>query len=109
MSVALIGAMTERFSATHRANIVEHLTPDNLQLMDRLKGMGAVLSSTGTDISRMTTQTYALLSYSIQKEAMILSYIDIFRYFVILIVISLPIVLIAKNYKVDPSAKGGGH
>lgn len=109
MSVALVGVMTERFSAIHRANISEHLTPDNPQLYERLKGMGALLTSTGTDISNMTTQTYALLSMTIQKEAMILSYIDIFRYFVILIVISLPLVLIAKNYKVDPKEVGGGH
>lgn len=109
ISVALIGAMTERFSAQHRADIMLHLTPDNPLLIQRLKMYSAALSAYGTDISKMTTQGYAILSMAVQKEAMILSYIDIFRYFVVLIIISLPLVLIAKNYKVDPNAQGGGH
>lgn len=109
ISVALIGTMTERFSAQHRADIMLHITPDNPLLIQRLKSYSAALSAYGTDINKMTTQGYAILSGAVQKEAMILSYIDIFRYFVILIIISLPLVLIAKNYKVDASAQGGGH
>lgn len=109
ISVALIGTMTERFSAQHRADIMLHITPDNPLLIQRLKSYSAALSAYGTDINKMTTQSYAILSGAVQKEAMILSYIDIFRYFVILIIISLPLVLIAKNYKVDASAQGGGH
>lgn len=109
ISVALIGAMTERFSGQHYADISAHVTPDNISLIERLKGFGAVLSTAGTDASNITTQSYALLNLAIKKQAMILSYIDIFRYFVILIIISLPIVLLAKNYKLNPNAQGGGH
>ena len=40
---------------------------------------------------------------------MILSYIDIFQLFVVFILIAIPIVMIAKNYKLDAEAQGGGH
>ena len=109
MSVALIGAMTERFSAQHRADIMLHITPDNPLLIQRLNGYGALLSTASSDMSKVVTQSYAALNMAVQREAMILSYIDIFRYFVILIIISLPLVMLAKNYKVDPAAQGGGH
>ncbi|MDB5226320.1 MAG: drug resistance transporter, EmrB/QacA subfamily [Bacteroidota bacterium] len=109
ISVALIGVMTERFSSQHRADILQNVTPDNPLLIERLKGFGAALSSSGTDSARIAKQGYALLNFGISKQAMILSYIEIFRYFVIVIVVSLPIVLLAKNYKPDPEAAGGGH
>ena len=109
ISVALIGTMTERFSAQHRADIMEHITPDNPLLIQRLNGYGALLSTASSDMTKVVTQSYAALSMAIQKEAMILSYIDIFRYFALLIAISLPLVLLAKNYEVDPDAQGGGH
>lgn len=40
---------------------------------------------------------------------MILSYIDIFQIFVVFIILAIPIVMLAKNYKVDAAAQGGGH
>lgn len=110
MSVALIGSMTERFTGQHYADMAQYVTPDNPLLLERLKGFGVVLSKYTTDAQRISAQSLELINLTIKKQAMILSYIDIFRYFVFFIVITIPLVLLAKNYKMSNDAKDfGGH
>ncbi|MCB9034704.1 MAG: DHA2 family efflux MFS transporter permease subunit [Chitinophagales bacterium] len=109
ISVALIGVMTERFSGQHYADLANNITLDNPQLIQRLNGFGAALSTHTTDRSQVSTQSLELIHLAIKKQAMILSYIDIFQLFVVFILIAIPIVMIAKNYKLDAEAQGGGH
>lgn len=107
MSVAIIGVLNETLSAEHRANILEHVTPDNPLVNERLNAMKAGLMSATSDAQRASQQALAFLDYNINKQAAILSYIDIFHYLTIFILISVPLVLFARTYKLNQDAMGG--
>ncbi|HQO31721.1 MAG TPA: DHA2 family efflux MFS transporter permease subunit [Chitinophagales bacterium] len=107
MSVAIIGVLNETLSAEHRANILQHVTPDNILLQERLAGMKNGLMAASGDGEKATQQALAFLNYSIDKQASILSYIDIFHYLTVFIVVTVPIVLLAKTYKLNQDSMGG--
>jgi DHA2 family multidrug resistance protein len=107
MSVAIIGVLNETLSAQHRANILEHVTTDNTLVSDRLNAMKAGLMSATSDAQHASQQALAFLDYSINKQAAILSYIDIFHYMTVFIVCAVPLVLFAKTYKINKDDLGG--
>jgi DHA2 family multidrug resistance protein len=109
MSVAIIGVLNETLSAEHRANILQHVTPDNPLVIERLNAMKAGLMSATSDAEKAGQQALALLDYNINKQAAILSYIDIFHYMTIFILISVPLVLLAKTYKLNKEAMNDAH
>jgi DHA2 family multidrug resistance protein len=109
MSVAIIGVLNETLSAQHRANILQHVTPDNPLVIERLNAMKAGLMSATSDAEKAGQQALALLDYNINKQAAILSYIDIFHYMTIFILISVPLVLLAKTYKLNKEAMNDAH
>ena len=107
MSVAIIGVLNETLSAEHRANILEHVTSDNPLVNERLNAMKAGLMSATSDAQRASQPALGFLDYNINKQAAIFSYIDIFHYLTIFILISVPLVLFARTYKLNQDAMGG--
>jgi DHA2 family multidrug resistance protein len=107
MSVAIIGVLNETLSAEHRANILEHVTPDNPLVNERLNAIKMGLMSATSDAERAAQQALAFLDYNINKQAAILSYIDIFQYMTVFIILAVPLVLFAKNYKLNQNDMGG--
>lgn len=107
MSVAIIGVLNETLSAQHRANILDHVTTDNILVSDRLNAMKAGLMNVTSDAQQASQQALAFLDYNINKQAAILSYIDIFHYMTIFIVCAVPLVLFAKTYKINKDDLGG--
>ncbi len=107
MSVAIIGVLNETLSAQHRANILDHVTTDNTLVSDRLNAMKAGLMSATSDAQHASQQALAFLDYNINKQAAILSYIDIFHYMTVFIVCAVPLVLFAKTYKINKDDLGG--
>ncbi|HQV78498.1 MAG TPA: DHA2 family efflux MFS transporter permease subunit [Chitinophagales bacterium] len=109
MSVAIIGVLNETLSAEHRANLLNHITPDNPILLERLNGMKMGLMSMTSDANHAAQQALAFLNFTIDKQAAILSYIDIFHYFTIFILVTVPLVLFAKTYKFNKDDMDGAH
>lgn len=109
MSVALVGAISEHLNAQHRSDLLMHITADNTLMQQRLAGMSANFMQHTSDMSHATAQGYALLDFTVNKQAAILSYIDIFQYMAICICLTLPVVLLARTYKLDPQAMGEAH
>jgi len=107
MSVAIIGVLNETLSAEHRANILEHVSTDNTLVSERLNAMKAGLMSATSDAQHASQQALAFLDYNINKQAAILSYIDIFHYMTVFIVCAVPLVLFAKSYKLNKDDLGG--
>jgi DHA2 family multidrug resistance protein len=109
MSVALIGAFSERLIAQHRGDLLLNVTADNPLLRQRVTGFTGALSQHTSDVNAAAKQGYALLDFSISKQAAILSYIDIFQLMALAICLTVPIVLLARTYKVDPAAMAEAH
>ncbi|MEZ5024989.1 MAG: DHA2 family efflux MFS transporter permease subunit [Chitinophagales bacterium] len=107
ISVALIGTLTETLSAHHRANLIQHITPDNVLLTERIAKVKAGMMSMSTDAQHAAQQAYAYIDMVINRQAAILSYVDIFHYLTIFVFVTLPLILFAKNFKVDKDNLGG--
>lgn len=109
ISVAVIGVLNETLSAKHRADLLTHITPENVTVMERINMMKAGMLSATADADKALQQAYAYLEFTIDKQAAILSYIDIFRWMALVIVLSVPVVLLARTYKFDKDQMNEGH
>jgi DHA2 family multidrug resistance protein len=109
VSVAVIGVLNETLSVSHRAAILEHVTPDNVLLNEQLNGLKAGMMSATSDANHASQQALAFIDYTINKQAAILSYIDIFHYMTIFILMAIPLVFFAKTYKFNKDDTMGGH
>ena len=78
-------------------------------LLERLNGMKMGLMSMTSDANHAAQQALAFLNFTIDKQAAILSYIDIFHYFTIFILVTVPLVLFAKTYKFNKDDMDGAH
>lgn len=107
ISVAVIGVLNETLSAEHRATILQHITPDNPLVIERINAMKTGLLSATTDVDKATHQALEFLNISVNRQAAILSYIDIFHYLTLFIVVSVPLVLLAKTYKINKDMMEG--
>ncbi len=107
MSVAIVGVLNERLSAGHRADILDHVTTGNPLTTERLAGTKAALMSMTSDADKAAQQALAFLDYNINKQASILTYIDIFHYMTVFVLVSVPLVLFAKTYKLNKDDLGG--
>mgnify|MGYP001011495195 CR=1 FL=1 len=107
ISVAVIGVLNETLSASHRAAILEHVTTDNLLVNERLNALKAGMMSVTADANQASQQALAFLNYTIDKQASILSYIDIFHFMAIVILLAIPLVFFTKNFKINQDAMSG--
>ncbi|HMY23199.1 MAG TPA: hypothetical protein PLL59_05015, partial [Chitinophagales bacterium] len=85
----------------------QHITPDNPLVTERINAMKAGLLSVTTDADKATHQALEFLNITVNRQAAILSYIDIFHYLTLFIVVSVPLVLFAKTYKINKDMMEG--
>lgn len=106
--VALITTFISRRNELHRADLVSKLDVNNPDVMSRVKGMTANFIAKGMDAKTALGSSYQSLEYSINKQATVLSYMDVFLYLGVLFLICIPFVLLVKGSKqktkLDPGA-----
>jgi len=99
ISVAIIGVFTERVSAQHHADLAANVTSYNTNSLDRMSAYTANFSRFGTDVGKATTQAYFSIENAVTKQALILTYMDIFIYMGIFVLICIPLILFARTLK----------
>ena len=65
------------------------------------------LMSATSDAEKAAQQALAFLDYNINKQAAILSLLDIFHYMTVYIILAVALVLFAKNFKLNQNDMGG--
>jgi MFS transporter, DHA2 family, multidrug resistance protein len=108
ISVALVGVFTERRTAQHRTDLLNNLDVYNPNLTERLNMYIGNFSRFGTDVSHATQQAYYVLDNAVTKQAMIITYIDVFRYMAIFVMMCVPLIVFARAYKSKVEA-GAAH
>ncbi|HNB81076.1 MAG TPA: DHA2 family efflux MFS transporter permease subunit [Chitinophagaceae bacterium] len=99
ISVALIGTVSDRLTAQHKADLLTQVHLSNPAAVERLQGMSALFQSKGSDASRAMEQSYSILDLNIFKQAYILTYINIFQYMALFVLCIIPLILFARTYK----------
>jgi DHA2 family multidrug resistance protein len=97
--VALITTFISSEATTHRTAIVSHLDASSPAVQQRIAGMQQNFMAKGMSPDLALKSAYQALDYSVSKQAMVLSYMDVFLYIGILFLICIPFVLMVKGNK----------
>ena len=106
--IALISTYISRLTVQHKANIANHLSPYDPNVQQRIAGMKANFMSQGSTIDYASQQANKVMDIMVTKQAVLLTYMDIFLYIGTFFLICVPFVLMLKpsKNKVDMSQVG---
>jgi DHA2 family multidrug resistance protein len=100
---ALVTTMIISRPTVHRANLVEHVSLYHSNAMSRLGGAFGRLVDSGMSKAAAQASALRLLNETVQRQAMMLTFNDIFWIMAMLFVIGVPLVWLLGN-RVRPRA-----
>jgi DHA2 family multidrug resistance protein len=103
VGISVVTTMLDRRSQVHLTNLSGNLTRSNPALMGAIQGASRAMVAHGASASAATQQAYALIQGTVQRQAVMLSYIDCFWFLGVAIMLMIPAVFLMKKSK-----PGGG-
>ncbi|MBS1486899.1 MAG: DHA2 family efflux MFS transporter permease subunit [Bacteroidetes bacterium] len=107
--IALISTFIGRQSTMHRANLVNHISPYDANVQQRLEGLKANFLAHGSTIDRATQQANQVMEGMATKQAMLLTYMDVFLFIGIFFLLCVPFVLMLKPTKTKVDMSQAAH
>ncbi|HEY9008644.1 MAG TPA: DHA2 family efflux MFS transporter permease subunit [Ohtaekwangia sp.] len=107
--IALISTYISRRSVQHRADLVNHVSPYSLNVQQWLANSKANFMAQGSGADRATMQANQLMDFMVTKQAMLLTYMDVFLGIGIFFLLCVPFVLILKPAKNKVDMSNVGH
>jgi DHA2 family multidrug resistance protein len=95
--IAILVALLTRGEAVHRANLIQHIHLLNPLTVQRLDTLEQGLLARGEDFVSARRGALKLLDHTVNNQALMLSFIDAFRFIVLLTLLSLPLLLLFKK------------
>jgi DHA2 family multidrug resistance protein len=97
MGIAAVTTMVERFQQIRITDLVSHITPYKPGAAYALESMRQLMQSQGVPMSTAAQQSYAAMFGLVQRQAAILSYLDVFRDLAVVFVVMTPLVLLMRK------------
>lgn len=109
--IAIINTYMSIKNAEHRANLVSHISTDNLNSMQCIKQTQNAFIAKGMNPDVALKSSYKILDFNVAKQASVLSYMDVFLLLGMMFLIFVPIILIflKSNKKQDPVDMSSAH
>ncbi|MBS1489241.1 MAG: DHA2 family efflux MFS transporter permease subunit [Bacteroidetes bacterium] len=107
--IALISTFISRQSTLHRANLINHISPYDANVQQRLESMKANFLAQGSTVERATQQANQLMDSMATRQAMLLTYMDVFLYIGIFFLLCVPFVLMLKPVKTNIALSQTSH
>jgi DHA2 family multidrug resistance protein len=101
VGISVVTTMLDRRAQIHLTNLSAHLTAGNTELQSRIRGLTLMLQSHGGPPG--SAGAYAMIQNTVQRQAVMLSYIDCFWFLGAAILCMIPAVFLMKKSK-----PGGG-
>lgn len=101
--VAITNTYIAQRSAFHRVDLVSNINPDNPLATDRLNAIAQGLMAKGLNSFDAMAGAYKNLEFAVQKQTLLLSYLDTFRLAGMFFVVTFPILFLLQNKKMDPA------
>jgi len=98
VGIATVTTLLARGAQTHQAAMVSHLTPYDPAYQERLHQLAQGLATRGSSVVA-EQQAYAGLYGTLVRQAMLLSYIDVFRLLAFLCLLCIPATLLFRRIK----------
>jgi MFS transporter, DHA2 family, multidrug resistance protein len=102
--VAITNTYIAQRSAFHRVDLVSNITPDNPLATDRLNAIAQGLMAKGMNSFDAMQGAYKNLEFVVQKQTLLLSYLDTFRLAGMFFVVTFPLLFLLRGKKVDAAA-----
>lgn len=97
--IAVITTFMASQTMNHRANLVSKLDVTNPVVQNRVDAMQHSFMAKGIAPNTALQDAYKAMDLSVTKQAMVLSYMDVFLYIGLIFLICIPFVLIVKGNK----------
>jgi len=97
IGIAVATTMIARSSQTFINNLGSHVNPYTLQTPERVAQMRAYFMSRGADAVTATREAYAAVYGMVQQQAALLSYLNEFKFFGIVFLVMLPLILLMRR------------
>lgn len=97
MGIAAVTTMVERFQQTRITDLVGHITPYDARAAQTLGDMQQLMQAHGSPATTAARQSYVAMFGLVQRQAAILSYVEVFRHLAVLFLAMVPLVLIMKR------------
>jgi DHA2 family multidrug resistance protein len=104
VGIAIAATLLSRFQATHRAQLVEHVSLYSQAARARLGDLTARLLATGTPASLAESKALKILSAQVDRQAMMLSFEQLFLLFGFALAVALPLLFFMRR----PRGSRGG-
>jgi len=101
MGVSFVTTLLASRSQFHQGRLASNLSFSNLQLLQAQNQAGAMFAQHGSDAVTSTHQALGFLYSSIQRQATLLSYVDVFHVMAWLFLLTAPLVLLMRRPKPD--------
>ena len=103
VGISVVTTMLDRRTQKHLNDLAGNLSPSNLSLQARLQGAARAMQAHGASAAEASQRAYALVQGTVQRQAVMLSYIDCFWFLGVAILCMIPAVFLIKKSK-----PGGG-
>jgi len=98
-SVAICSVQIEHAYAGHRTTILSHVSSYDLSAQERVDQLTSLFRYKDYALNTANDAALKAMDFSVYKQAMIISYMDVFMYLGVFFVVCAPMVLLAKNMK----------
>jgi DHA2 family multidrug resistance protein len=105
VGIAVSATLLQRFQAIHRADLIANVTPYSEAARERLGGIVNALVAQGTPPPLADSKALMILNGQVTRQALMLSFEQLFLLFGACFVLSLPLLLLMHKSKGMP---GGG-
>src|SRR5438552_2489288 len=109
VGIALSATLVQRFQAIHRADLIAYVTPYAEAARERLALIQGRLAAVGTPPGLVEAKALKILDLQVTKQAMMLSFEQLFLLFAAVFVLSLPLLLLMHKSKGMPGGGGAAH
>ncbi len=107
IDIAILATVLDRREAFHRAVLSDSISLYNGPTQSRMQAMTSAMQSQGADATTAHQQALALLSQTVDLQATLLAFEDMFRIVGWVFICCLPLVLLLGKGKTKPAP--GGH
>ena len=95
--IAFSATVLSRHAQTNHRHLIEHITPTNINLQQAYQELSSVLPRMGFSPGQTDQAAYGVIYRELQRQAMMLSFNDAFRYLFMLFFIVIPLLLLLRR------------
>jgi len=103
VGISVVTTMLDRRSQVHLTDLSQNLSSSNPALLGAVQGATRAMQAHGFGLAGATQRAYALIQGTVQRQAVMMSYIDCFYFLGVAILLMVPAVFLIKKSK-----PGGG-